>query len=159
PHKRDHQVTPITHRLAMLRLAIGDNARLEISTVDIDRPGPHYTVDTLDILGKAYPGIDLYFAMGDDSLKDLLTWRDPEGILARARLIVMCRTLMQADLSGLKVALPEVNLDERVVLLRDVPITGVSSTRLRERIHKGLSVRYQLPQVVEEYIAEHQLYR
>src|SRR5215831_19222010 len=111
PHKRDHQVTPISHRMAMLKLAIGDNARLEISTVDIDRPGPHYTVDMLDILGKEFPGMDLYFAMGDDSLKDLLTWRDPAGILARARLIVMCRTLMQADLSGLKVALPEVNLD------------------------------------------------
>lgn len=156
PHKRDNHVTGIEHRLAMLKLAIVDNPRLELSTVDIDRPGPHYTVDMLDIIGQQYPGSELYFAMGDDSLNDLTIWRDPAGILARAWLIVMARTDEQVDLSKLRPMLP--NIDERVVLLRDVPIAGVSSTRLRERIHNGLSVRYQLPQTVEHYIAQHQLY-
>ena len=157
PHKQNNHVTPIAHRLAMLKLAIAGNPRLEISTVDIDRPGPHYTVDMLDILGQAHPGMDLYFAMGDDSLADLTTWRDPAGILARARLIVMNRTDHEFDLSKLKLTLP--TIESRVVALRDVPIAGVSSTRLRDRIHKGLSVRYQLPQSVEQYIAENGLYR
>lgn len=157
PHKRDNHITPIVHRLAMLSLAIAGNPRLDISTVDIDRPGPHYTVDMLDILGRAYPGMDLYFAMGDDSLGDLATWHDPAGILARARLIVMYRTNHEVDLSKLKAILP--TLESRVVLLQDVPIAGVSSTRLRERIHKGLSVRYQIPQAVERYIVENGLYQ
>lgn len=156
PHKHDRSLTSVEHRLAMVTAAIADNPRFALSRVDLDRPGPHYTVDTLAILTHTYPDAALYFLMGGDSLHDLLTWRDPGGIVAQAYLAVMRRPGSTFDLSGLAARIPEI---ERRVVFVDAPEIGISATTLRERLRADHSIRYQVPDAVERYILSHKLYR
>jgi nicotinate-nucleotide adenylyltransferase len=156
PHKVRRQMTPIEHRLAMLSAAIADSPRFVISRVDIDRPGPHYTVDMLRIIGKENPGASLYFLLGGDSLRDILTWRDPAGIVAQAMLGVMRRPGVKIDLTDLIAQVP--GIDDRIAFI-DAPIIGISASDLRDRLRAGESVRYQLPEAVIRYIRENGLYR
>ena len=81
PHKRDEEKTPIAHRLAMLEHALADNPRFELSRVDIDRPGPHYSLDTVKIVQDQYRDADIYFVMGSDSLRALPTWHRPAEMI------------------------------------------------------------------------------
>lgn len=156
PHKHHLPITPVMHRVSMLELAIEDNPRFMISRVDMDRPGPHYTVDTLDILCKKFPGIDLYFLMGGDSLHDFASWRDPEGIIERATLAVMRRPGSVIDISDLEAKLP--GIQNRIAFV-DAPIIGISATLIRDRLRVGHSIRYQVPDKIERYILTNRLYR
>ena len=79
PHKRDAYKTPVDHRVAMLALAIGPNPGFSLSRVDVDRPGPHYSVDMVRLIGEQHPDADLYFVMGGDSLRDLPRWYQQIG--------------------------------------------------------------------------------
>jgi nicotinate-nucleotide adenylyltransferase len=155
PHKDGDMITPVEHRLAMVELAIAGNPHFALSRVDLDRPGPHYTVDMLTLLHGEYPAAELYFLMGGDSLHDLLTWRDPAGIIAQAHLGVARRPDSPLDLTDLAVHLP--GLVQRVATIT-APIIGISATLLRKRIQSGASIRYQVPPEVESYIVEHRLY-
>lgn len=155
PHKMARVLTPVHHRLAMLEAAVADNPRFAISHTDIDRPGPHYTVDMLRLVCAEYPGATLYFLLGGDSLRDILTWRDPAGIIAQASLAVMRRPGAKIDLSDMAAQLPDIA--ERVAFI-DAPVVGISATDLRDRIRAGVSVRYQTPDAVIRYIYDHHLY-
>jgi nicotinate-nucleotide adenylyltransferase len=158
PHKNKWPVTDVKHRVAMLREAIADNPRFALSQVDISRPGPHYTVDTLRILREEFVGAELYFLMGGDSLHDFPSWRDPAGIIAHAKLAVMQRPGENGniDLPTLSSQLP--GIEDRIVFV-DAPIIGISATIMRERFRAGDSIRYQVPLAVERYIVRHGLYR
>ncbi len=156
PHKFTQPITPIKHRMAMLRAAMTANPHFAVSDVDATRPGPQYTVDTLAILHAQRPKADLYFLMGGDSLRDFLSWRDPVGIIRQARLAVMRRPGSTVDLTALAEKLP--GIADRVLFV-DAPVIGIAATTLRERVRAGLSIRYQVPKAVERYIAEHGLYR
>jgi nicotinate-nucleotide adenylyltransferase len=156
PHKSITPITDIKHRLAMLKAAIADNPHFAISDVDMARPGPQYTVDSLAILHRQFPDADLYFLMGGDSLRDITSWRDPSGIIAQARLAVMRRPGAVIDLSGLEASLP--GATERIVFV-DAPVIGIAATALRERVQLGQSIRYQVPETVEWYIAANGLYK
>jgi nicotinate-nucleotide adenylyltransferase len=156
PHKSITPITDVKHRLAMLKAAIAGNPHLAISDVDMTRPGPQYTVDSLAILRRQFPDSDLYFLMGGDSLREIPSWRDPSGIIAQARLAVMRRPGTVIDLSGLEASLP--GATDRVVFV-DAPVIGVAATALRERVRLGQSIRYQVPEAVEWYIVAHGLYR
>ena len=81
PHKREDR-TPVSHRIEMARIAIAGHQAFEVSEIEAGRPGPHYSVDTLDAVHRERPGDDLFFLIGADSLVDLPTWRDPAGIAA-----------------------------------------------------------------------------
>ncbi len=155
PHKMDMVLSPARHRLAMVEAAIADNPAFAVSRADLDRPGPHYTVDLLRHLRRGYPGADLYFLMGADSLAELLTWRDPAGILEQARLAVMPRTGYEPDVEALTAALPA--LRERLIWL-DIPFIEIAATDLRRRVRVGLPVRYLVPPAVEAYIRRERLY-
>jgi nicotinate-nucleotide adenylyltransferase len=139
----------------MVEAAIADNPAFVISRVDLDRLGPHYTVEMLALLGREYPGAELYFLMGGDSLAEFLTWRDPAGIVRQVRLAVMQRPGWEADLTALEEAVPEIR--ERLVWL-DVSCLGIAASDLRRRVREGLPLRYLVPPVVEDYIREHRLY-
>jgi nicotinate-nucleotide adenylyltransferase len=156
PRKSHNPITDVRHRLAMLKAAIADNPHFAISDVDMTRPGPQYTVDTLAILHRQFPDADLYFLMGGDSLRDFMLWRDPAGIVAQARLAVMRRPGATIDLSELEASLP--GIADRVVFV-DAPVIGIAATALRERVRLGQSIRYQVPEAVERYIAAHGLYK
>jgi nicotinate-nucleotide adenylyltransferase len=153
PHKGE--VTPVEHRIAMLNAAIAGNPRFTISRADIDRPGPHYTVDMVHIIQDQNPGCVLYLLMGGDSLHHFVTWRDPGGIAAVAKIAVMSRPGSSPDLRRLTDAVP--TLRDRVVFV-DAPVIGISATSIRDNIAASHSVRYQLPDTVIDYIAANKLY-
>ena len=156
PHKLGRPVTPIEHRLAMTQLAIADDASLALSHVEVDRPGPHYTADTLAMLRAAHPEDELYLLIGSDSLRDLTAWRDPARVIAQARLAVMRRPDAEPDMRALEVALPGISARVEWV---DAPWLDISSSDIQRRVRAGLSIRHLVPTAVEWYIVEHRLYR
>jgi len=155
PHKIVRPISPVHHRVAMVEAAIADNPAFALSRADLDRPGPNYTVRTLALLQQEFPEAELFFLIGGDSLSELHAWRDPAGIVQRARLAVMRRPGWEVDLETLERAVPGIR--ERLHWL-DVPMLDISSTDLRRRVHDGLPIRYLVPPAVEEYIREHRLH-
>jgi nicotinate-nucleotide adenylyltransferase len=158
PHKQGHSILPVAHRLAMVRLAIADNPAFVITTVDIDRPGPHYTVDMVRLLRDEW-GVsteETLFIMGADSLAHLLSWHQPARLIELCRLAVVARPGYRANLAGLEVVLP--NLGHRLDWV-EMPVLGISSSELQRRVREGRSIRYQVPAAVARYVAEHELYR
>ncbi len=155
PHKRDQQLTPAEHRLAMLELAIADNPHFALSRIDLDRPGPHYSVDTVRIAQTQNPGAALFFLMGGDSLHDLPTWHNPAGLVAQATLGVAHRPGELLALDKLTTQIP--GLAGHVAFV-EAPEIGISATGLRQRARVERSLRYQTPDAVRAYIQQHHLY-
>lgn len=155
PHKQHETKTPVHHRLRMLECAIQGNPRFSISRVDIDRPGPHYSVDMVRIIGKLYPDTELYFVMGSDSLRDLPRWYHPDELIRLCQLAVMRRPGDDVRLDMHAAVLPE--LAARVVMV-DAPLIGISSTDISDRLRQGQSIRYLVPDTVLSYIQSHPIY-
>ncbi len=161
PHKTQEVITPAEHRLAMLELAIASNPHFTISRVDLDRPGPSYTVDTLRLLQKQWgEETAIYFVIGGDSLEDFLSWYDAAGILKQLTYLVAVRRpgyneseeyydQLEARLPGIK----------QCLLVVEAPQIGISATDLRLRVAEGRPIKYQTPESVEQYIIEYGLYR
>jgi nicotinate-nucleotide adenylyltransferase len=146
PHKQgDAALASAAHRLAMVRLATSDNARFEVSDIEIARAGVSYTVDTLRALRVERPGDSFRLLVGGDSLAAFGRWREPEAIAEMAPLLVYARP-------GAEVAAPQATLVEG-------PPLDLSSTVLRARVAAGRSVRYLVPDAVRAYIEAHGLYR
>lgn len=155
PHKQDRSKTPVHHRLAMLECALADNEQFTLSRVDIDRPGPHYSVDTVRIVQTLYPSAELYFVMGGDSLRDLTMWHDPAAFIQLCKLAVMRRPFDNASPDMHEAVLP--GLSQRVEII-DAPVLEISSSEIVRRLQNDLSVRYLVPDVVLDYIAQHHVY-
>lgn len=156
PHKQGQPITPVEQRLAMVSLAIADNTSFELSTVDVERAGPHYSADMLALLNDAHPGADLLFLIGGDSLRDITTWHEPARILREARLAVMMRPGVEVDLGYLETQLP--GIGERVAWVQ-APLIDISGADIRARVAAGKSIRYLLPPCVQAYIDQHALYQ
>lgn len=156
PHKQHETKTPIQHRLAMLRLATEDNTSFRISRVDIDRAGPHYSLEMVRIIQKLYPDADLFFVMGGDSFHDLPAWYQPEEMIRLCQLAVMRRPLDGIEANMHEAILP--GLAARTVMI-DAPILQISSSDIVERIRAGRSVRYLVPDSVLDYIKSNRLYQ
>lgn len=152
PHKKDYEITPAGHRLAMVELATRDNPSFAASRSEIDRPGPSYTVDTLKQIHAEQPGAELFFITGMDAVAEILTWRSSDEVLSLARILAVNRPGFAADKS-----LP--NLENGRVELLDAPHLGISSTLIRERVAQSVPIRYLAPEPVVAYIEEHGLYR
>lgn len=157
PHKRSAAVrASAEHRLAMTALAIADNPRFALSRLDMDRPGPHYTVDMLRLLREQHPGAELYLLLGSDSLRDLPTWSRPAELLTLARLGVMHRPHIEPDLDALEAVLP--GLRDRLHWIPAPPV-DLASSAIADLITAGRSIRYLVPDRVLDYITAHGLYR
>lgn len=156
PHKQGQVRLDAAHRVAMLERAIAGNTRFRLSRLDLDRPGPHYSLDTVRLLHQQHPGAEVYFVMGGDSLRDLPTWHRPQDLMRECRFVVMGRPGDGVRPDMHEVVLP--GLAERVMLL-DAPQLDISSTAIVERIRQGRSVRYLVPDAVLAYIQEQQIYR
>lgn len=156
PHKQMEDKTPVNQRLAMLDCATQDNPQFAISRVDVDRPGPHYSVDMIKLVQAEYPQANLYFIMGGDSLRNLPTWHQPQELIRLCRIAVMRRPQSEISLDMHAATLPE--LAQRLTIV-DAPLIDISSTAIVARIEAGLSIRYLVPDPVLEYINTHQLYR
>jgi nicotinate-nucleotide adenylyltransferase len=157
PHKPDHPITPLEHRLDMLQAAIADEPCFRISYVEIERPGPHYAVDTLKILRLKYPNDRLVYLMGGDSLKDLPNWHDPIGFIQSCNTLgVMHRPGKLIDLTSLKNKIPEIIEKTRFI---EAPMLEISSTLIRQHIREQRPYRYYLLPRVYNIIQERSIYR
>ncbi len=160
PHKTDQRVTPADHRLAMVEAAIADNAAFEVSRIDIDRPGPSFTVDTVELLAAAERAAgrepELTFILSVETLRELPTWHEPERLLDTCRLAVMPREGYPAPgRDWLSAHFP--GREDRVVSLGGARLE-ISSSAIRARVARGRSIRYLVPASVAAYIAAHRLY-
>jgi nicotinate-nucleotide adenylyltransferase len=160
PHKLHYPITPFRHRAEMLRLATAGHPAFRVNELENERPGPSYTVETLDELRKTQPGAGWFFLVGSDTLADLHEWHDPAGVVRRAGLLVMARggePVMSAEELRASLRLPE---GERLSLeVVAAPRIEISSRDLRRRAAEGRSLRYVVPRAVECYIEEKGLYR
>lgn len=156
PHKEGEAVTGAYHRARMLELALARDDAMVASRVDLDRPGPHYTVEMLRLLATDLGrDSEIYLIMGTDSLVDLPTWREPAVLVHLAWPTVVTRPGYVPDLDALEDAIP--GLRQRVRFV-PTPLVGVSSSDIRQRVARGRPFRYLVPEGVAEYIRRHRLY-
>lgn len=156
PHKTGRVISPLAVRLELVQAALAGDPGFEISTVEIDRPGPHYSIETIHILQSHNPGAELVYLMGGDSLHDLPTWMRPQEIVgALAGIGVMRRPQDFVDLLWLEQALPGVT---EIVRFVDAPLLEISSTDIRRRVAEGQHYRYFLPPGVYDLLRAKRLY-
>ncbi len=155
PHKLGER-TVVTHRLEMVRIAIAGHSSFAVSELEATRPGPHYSVETLESVQSDRPGDDLFFLIGADSLADLPTWREPARIAQLATIVVVNRPgLEEVDAANL----PDFGPGSKSLISVTIPSIGIASTDLRRRLSEGRTIRYMVPRAVEAYIKAHGLYR
>ena len=148
--KADKQVSAPEDRYLMTVIATASNPRFSTSRVDIDRPGPTYTIDTLHDLNDLYPDAELFFITGADALQQILGWKDHEQMFELAHFIGVTRPGYHLDDEG---------LPEGAVSLVEVPALAISSTDCRSRRSRGMPVWYLVPDGVVQYIEKRHLYR
>ena len=155
--KIDRPISPAEHRLQMLRLALADEPHFKLSTMEIERPGPSYTVDTIaELRGKISSEDELFFILGQDILTQLPQWRKASRLITLCYLVAVPRPgLPRPDLKALEASIP--GISQRVMMM-DKPHIDISASAIRDRRAQGLSVRHLVPEPVNRYIKEHDLY-
>jgi nicotinate-nucleotide adenylyltransferase len=157
PHKLKREITTLKHRLDLLYAAISNDANFELCMVDIERPGPHYAIDTVRILQQQQPEVDFIYLMGGDSLMDLHTWRNHiELVEIISALAVMIRTGEKINLADLESKTP--GLSAKVQFI-NAPRIGISASDIRQRVANGLPFRYLVPSEVYKLIRDRGFYR
>ena len=156
--KANSPISPAEHRIKMVRLAIADKPCFELSTIEIERPGPSYTVDTIaELQCQLEAGDDLFFILGWDSLAELPQWREPCRLIKMCYLVAVPRPGYPApDLKSLEADIP--GLSQKVTLL-DTPEIDISASQIRNRVAQGLSISHLVPEPVGRYIRRHKLYQ
>lgn len=149
PLKGDKDFASSTHRLEMVKLAIQSNPEFTLSDIEINRKGKSYTVDTLKFFKKKYE--NLYFVIGADNIRDFHKWKEPDTILKIANLIVTNR-------GGIHTQIPE-KIRGKKIISCTIPQIEISSTMIREKIRNGQSIKYLVPEAVENYIIQNNLYK
>jgi len=159
PHKDSHKVTESKHRYEMVLLATSDNSYFEASSIEIDREGITYTIDTIIALKEKYNSdIEFYFITGADAILELSTWKMVDKLLSICKFIAATRP-------GFDITKLEVNNKELTEKYRNniftttVPLLDISSTDIRRRVIEGRTIKYLLPKSVEDYIMENKIYR
>jgi len=157
PLKEDLPMSAVEHRVQMVRLAIADNPHFKLSTAEIDRPGTSYTVDTIsELRDKLGAENELFFIVGWDSLSQLHRWREPVRIVQMCSLVAVPRPgYSLPDLDSLEKDVP--GLSQKLIVL-DKPEIDISSTSIRERVARGLSIDHLVPTPVADYIKQNRLY-
>jgi nicotinate-nucleotide adenylyltransferase len=149
--KTTEGVSPREHRYLMTVVATAANPHFTVSRVDLERPGPTYTIDTLrDLHAQLGDDVDLFFITGADALAQILTWKGVDELFSLAHFVGVTRPGHTLSGAGLPA--------DRVSLL-EVPAMAISSTDCRERVRKGAPVWYLVPDGVVQYIGKHALYR
>ena len=155
--KTDRPISAAEHRLQMVRFAIADKPYFKLSTVDIERAGASYTVDTIaDLQGQIGAEDELFLILGWDSLAELPQWHEPSQLITMCRLVVVPRPgYPRPKLKKLEAAIP--GISERVMFL-DKPRVDVSASAIRERVAQGLTIYHLVPEPVNRYIKGYRLY-
>ncbi len=155
PHKSHTDLASAADRYAMVELAIAGHRKFAISDVEYRRPGPSYTVDTLEAL--AIPRAEMFLIVGSETFLDLLSWRTPRRVAELAQLAVVPRVGSAFDLESAAVrkVVREIGREPVVVHASSLPI---SASELRRRVREGRSIAYRLPEAVDAYIRAKRLY-
>jgi nicotinate-nucleotide adenylyltransferase len=158
PHKQDLAKTPARHRVAMVERAIAGHPCFALSRVDLERPGPHFTTDTVRLIRRQYQlsAEACFLIVGGDSLVELPTWHSAPELVTLCRLAVAHRPGYRPDLAELEAVISA--LSARLDWV-EMPLIGVSASDIRARVRAGRSIRYQVAEPVREYIEQNQLYR
>ncbi len=156
--KEGHAITPVEYRVEMVRLAIGGNRYFKLSAIEVERTGPSYTVDTITELRRQLAtGDEVFFLMGWDNVSALPRWREPSRLITLCWLVAVPRPGHSApDVKALESLIP--GLSRRLVMLYK-PEIDISSSEVRERVARGLSIGHLVPEPVEKYIHDNGLYR
>lgn len=158
PHKVERHVTPDVHRLMMTYLATRSNEKFTVSPMEFLRDGLSYTLDTMNALTEKFgAAAELFFIIGADSMADLSKWYRARELVSKVHFIATKRPGVEVDLPALEKFFGE----ERMAHIHKVETPGleISSTDIRERVRAGRSIKYLVPEVVEEYIAKERLYK
>lgn len=156
PHKSEKFLSPITTRLALINAAIQDNPGFALSRVELERPGPHYTLDTIKILRQENPQAQLIYLIGGDSLHDFPSWHKPHELLSVLDgLGVMRRPGDQVHMDALERKLSGITKE---VIFIDAPLLEISSREIRKRISQARPFRYFLSASVYRLILEKRYY-
>lgn len=160
PHKSLDGVTAPEHRHAMTTLAITGNPCFAVSRIEIDRPGPSYTIDTISELRREYASEDLFYITGADAILQIVRgeWERSADLLTLCQFIAASRPGFPIDVHDLR----RYNVTRRVLdnlHVMEIPALAISSTDIRARVAAGRPIRYLLPDAVVAYIADHGLYR
>jgi len=147
PFKQGQHRAPVAARAAMIRLAIEGEPGLVLEPIELDRPGPSYTIDTLRALHEREPGQRFILLLGADAAAELGAWREAAAIPALAEIAVFARPGTRVPSSPL--------ISRRL----EVPALDISATEIRRRVGRGLSIRYWVPDAVAAFIAAQGLYR
>jgi nicotinate-nucleotide adenylyltransferase len=168
PLKASRSTAPGPDRLSMVRLMVSGDPRLDADSVELDREGLSYTVDTLKEFARRYPLAERYFLVGADVLSSFAQWRDPQTVLELASLAVLTRRAdlgrdtvdrsIAADVSGVSRSALDTELARRATLVPTRRV-DVSSTEIRDRVRSGRSIHGFVTDAVAEYIRSHGLYR
>ncbi len=155
--KGDTPISPAELRVEMVRLAVADKPYYKVSTMEIEREGPSYTVDTMgELRAQIGVGNELYFILGWSSLAELPQWKEPARIIRLCKLIAVPRPgYPRPDLRSLDTSIPGLS---RSVTLLDKPEVDISASDIRDRVAQGQSISGLVPEAVEGYIEEHKLY-
>lgn len=156
PHKEGQSIPEGKVRLDMVNLAVAGNPTFSTSDVELVRPGPSYTIDTLNHFQGIYPHSAIYFIMGADSLLLINTWKDIELLSRAARLVVVTRPGYTLQVDDYISGLPQIFTDNLIFL--QAPGIDLSSTDIRNRLKERKTIRYLLPEGVEQYIRTQGLY-
>ena len=157
PHKVGVQIAPAKARREMLELALAGLPQFHVSRIELDRPGPHYTGETLRQVQIDRPDDELFLLIGADSLHELHTWREPAEIARLAQIVAINRG--EASLGAVAGDFDLPSGDRITLETVQMPAIGVSATDLRRRVAEGRSIRFQTPRAVEQYIRAHRLYQ
>ena len=177
PHKNEKGIIDVQHRVAMVRLAIAGNPKFELSTIEVERKGVSYTIDTLREMERVYgKGAELFFITGIDAFLDIKTWKEADTLISDYSFVVIPRTsfnymdlkkvsmlnLSERELSAIgkgAARLLELPMSGKGRLyLLNIPAVDISSKDIRNRIMSGEKFKYLLPESVELYIIKNKLY-
>lgn len=157
PHKADMSIVSAKHRVNMVREAIMNNSHFVLSDLELSRPGITYTSDTLRVLKEKEPDTEYYFIVGGDSLMMMAHWMDPQTVFELSTIVAAGRDQCSQEDLAKQVKHLENEYNSKIILL-DMPLMEISSEDIRDRVSKGKSIRYYVPDEVISYIEEHNLY-
>jgi len=154
PHKKGYEITPAEHRYAMTLLATTSNPFFRVSRREIERAGPSYSIDTIQEYQREFPEAEIFFITGADAILEILTWHRADEAVRLCTFVAATRP--GYDLAKMERVLPPSYLPH----IRRITVPGVdfSSTDIRERVQRGKSIKYLVPEAVEAYIAKYNLY-
>lgn len=157
PHKINNFISEPTHRVKMTRLAVASNPYFDVSTLEVERKGLSYTIDTVKEIKRLYGAEKVYFITGADAVMEIITWKEAEQLLSMCTFIAATRPGYDLhQLADTLKLLPKAVLKN--ILPLEVPALSISSSDIRKRVKEGKSIKYLLPEAVEEYVLQTRIY-